>query len=501
MGDALPALDLGTGRSARSVVASGYSTCALLDDGHVKCWGYNLQGQLGQGDTLNRGGLAGQMGDALSAIDLGQGRTATGLAAGATHICARLDDGRLKCWGWNLLGQLGVGDSINRGSLAGQMGDALPAVDLGVGRSAKSMGGGYAHTCAVLDDASVKCWGQSSILGLGDNRARGMNPGEMGDALPAVDLTPPFDLTVNVDNCGALAHSCLGGACVLGVCQPITLIGNQLRPAKLRLSGGMLTWTTHGDGSGNGGGVYRSSVNGGAITTIASGLSTTSSLAVDEISTAWTDSAGIHIVANVGGPSVTLAPTAGDSAEIAMDATDLYFTNFPSHQVVRVSRDGASGLLAVADLEDSPFGITLDNANVYFTNLFSGSVKSLPKSGGAVTELATGGGASQIVLDNSYAYWVGDGGLKRVYAIGGGPTEVLANDPTIQLSAIGIDSDSVFFPTYDNGFGTIQAVSLNGGVPRVLASGQSLVVEGLQSDGAALYYTDAYGGRVMKVAK
>lgn len=116
--------------------------------------------------------------------------------------------------------------------------------------------------------------------------------------------------------------------------------------------------------------------------------------------------------------------------------------------------------------------------------------------------LATGRGASQLVLRNGYAYWVGDGGLKRV-PLAGGATEVLANDPAIQLSAIGVDADTVFFPTFDppSGVGTIQALPLNCGVPRILMRGQSLITEGLQSDGAALYYTDANGGRVMKVAK
>lgn len=56
----------------------------------------------------------------------------------ATHTCAILEDGRLKCWGSNLYGSLGLGDARQRGdgSDGGAMGNDLPSVDLGAGRTA-----------------------------------------------------------------------------------------------------------------------------------------------------------------------------------------------------------------------------------------------------------------------------------------------------------------------------------------------------------------------------
>ena len=70
MGDALLPVDLGTGRSATAVVAGRYHTCALLDGGELKCWGRNDDGRLGVGDNLWRGRLPGEMGDALPVVDL-----------------------------------------------------------------------------------------------------------------------------------------------------------------------------------------------------------------------------------------------------------------------------------------------------------------------------------------------------------------------------------------------------------------------------------------------
>lgn len=63
-------MTLGTGRSARLVTAGGDYTCALLDDGTVKCWGFNAYGQLGLGDAISRGDAPGELGDQLPALSL-----------------------------------------------------------------------------------------------------------------------------------------------------------------------------------------------------------------------------------------------------------------------------------------------------------------------------------------------------------------------------------------------------------------------------------------------
>ena len=188
MGDNLPVVDLGTNRTARSLVAGGNHTCAILDDGRVKCWGLNDFGQLGVGDIAIRGDAAGEMGDSLAFVDLGTNRTARSLVAGAQHTCAILDDGRVKCWGYNFYGQLGLGDGLNKGDAAGEMGDSLAFVNLGTNRTARSLVADGLHTCAILDNGSVKCWGRNTEgqLGLGDVAHRGDAAGEMGDSLRAI---------------------------------------------------------------------------------------------------------------------------------------------------------------------------------------------------------------------------------------------------------------------------------------------------------------------------
>jgi len=190
MNDSLPDVKMGTNRTARNIVAGGYHTCAILDNGTVKCWGQNDFGQLGLGDVNNRGDAAGEMGDNLPIVDLGTNRTAKSLSAGIFHTCAILDNNTVKCWGRNGFGQLGLGGIAHRGNDANEMGDNLPTVDLGTNRTARSISTGSYHTCALLDNYTVKCWGYNSNgqLGKGDTTTRGNTANDMGDNLTIIDL-------------------------------------------------------------------------------------------------------------------------------------------------------------------------------------------------------------------------------------------------------------------------------------------------------------------------
>jgi alpha-tubulin suppressor-like RCC1 family protein len=187
MGDALPAVRLGTGRTAVAISTGEWHSCALLDNGKVKCWGQNSEGELGIGDRRFRGFSPSDMGDNLPEVDLGSGRTAVALSLRQLSSCALLDNGQVKCWG-RFFGLGAYPSEI--GGEPGQMGDALPAIDLGTGRTAKALASSGPGACAILDNGDVKCWGTNNHgdLGQGDTMWRGNMPGQMGDALPAVPL-------------------------------------------------------------------------------------------------------------------------------------------------------------------------------------------------------------------------------------------------------------------------------------------------------------------------
>ena len=249
MGERLPNVQLGM-RTQAITVGNGAS-CALSEDGRVKCWGRNDFGQLGLGDSRPRGGAlytdngeptdAGPMGAGLPYVDLGTGRTARAIVSGVKHVCALLDDYSVKCWGDNAKGALGTGDTVSRGGKPTQMGDKLLAVALG--EPANSIAAGDGSSCAVLASGTVKCWGDNAgyrlgipgteapiltptvvdvgtlaasvsargngycvvtgnrrikcwgssdngALGLGERTPRGQTAAQMGAALPFVDLGP-----------------------------------------------------------------------------------------------------------------------------------------------------------------------------------------------------------------------------------------------------------------------------------------------------------------------
>ena len=137
-----------SGISAATALASGYyHNCALLADGRVQCWGYNQDGQLGTS-------ILSTTPSTVSGIS-----SASGITAGDSHSCA-LSGGSLQCWGWNQNGELGNGATT-------QQYTTPVAVTGGISTAVEVKGGGK-HTCALLADNKVKCWGDDSFGQLGD---------------------------------------------------------------------------------------------------------------------------------------------------------------------------------------------------------------------------------------------------------------------------------------------------------------------------------------------
>jgi len=158
---------LGTGRTAVAITAGEYHTCAILDNGSVSCWGGNTYGQLGDGTTQLGGGTTYDRNTPTQTSSLGVGRTAVAITVGGYHTCAILDDGSVSCWGYNSAGQLGDGTTTNRNT-------PTQTSSLGTGRTAVAITGGVFHTCAILDNGLVSCWGDNPFgnLGIGTNTNR-----------------------------------------------------------------------------------------------------------------------------------------------------------------------------------------------------------------------------------------------------------------------------------------------------------------------------------------
>jgi alpha-tubulin suppressor-like RCC1 family protein len=149
-------------------------TCAVKDGG-AWCWGLNYVGELGDGTLTERH-------TPVPVSGLSSGVVA--VTAGAFHACALMDTGAMKCWGYNIFGQLGNGVELVSGT--GCRCEMAPVDVVGIS-GATAIGAGNYDTCALLGTGGVKCWGgQQSFSG---------GVGKLGDGFVCKDanlacLTP-----------------------------------------------------------------------------------------------------------------------------------------------------------------------------------------------------------------------------------------------------------------------------------------------------------------------
>ena len=189
----------------------GHHTCALLPSGGIKCWGYNGLGQLGDGTNVSK----------ATPVDVsGLSSGVAAISVGYFHTCALLETGGIKCWGYNQNGELGLGTFTDSmipmdvsalphdisaiscngfqtcalnisGNLKcwgrndyGQLGDgtttdrAWPTDVSGISHGLLKIAPGGYHTCALLDTSGLQCWGANYDGQLGN--------GEIGNSTTPV---------------------------------------------------------------------------------------------------------------------------------------------------------------------------------------------------------------------------------------------------------------------------------------------------------------------------
>jgi alpha-tubulin suppressor-like RCC1 family protein len=127
------------------------NSCAVLDDGELQCWGQNNNGQVGDNSTIDK--------IKPTKINIKGGSSITHMALSDSHTCAVFDDGTMYCWGANSFGQLGDKTKNNK---------KVPTASIAVEKKVLQVSTGWDHTCVIIQDNSLQCWGYNIFGTLGD---------------------------------------------------------------------------------------------------------------------------------------------------------------------------------------------------------------------------------------------------------------------------------------------------------------------------------------------
>ncbi len=179
-GDSLTPVDVPGLSSGVTQISAGYlHTCVVTTGGGAKCWGFNLYGALGDGTTTN----------SSTPVDVsGLSSGVAQISTGQFHTCALMTGGAVKCWGYNLFGQLGDGTRKDR---------LIPVDVSGLSSGVAELDAGESHTCAVTIGGRAKCWGSNYRGQVGD--------GTRTDRRTPVDVV---GLTSGVAQVSTGHHSC-----------------------------------------------------------------------------------------------------------------------------------------------------------------------------------------------------------------------------------------------------------------------------------------------------
>ncbi len=136
-----------------SQVSAAYGGCALVRLGGLatglRCWGDNSWGELGN-NTIT---------DSTTPVKVKGLSQVQSVATGGTHTCALVHNGGAWCWGENNWGQLGNGTTNN---------SSVPVTVTGLPVKQAQIAAADDHTCALLADGTVRCWGLNNVGQLGD---------------------------------------------------------------------------------------------------------------------------------------------------------------------------------------------------------------------------------------------------------------------------------------------------------------------------------------------
>ncbi|MBK7823637.1 MAG: hypothetical protein IPJ59_00120 [Nannocystis sp.] len=181
-------------------VQSGHDfSCALMATGGVRCWGQNHHGQTGHPGYA----YLGDNETVASAGDVSLGAKALQISVGGWHACALLLGGSVRCWGYNQYGRLGIVSTADLGD--DEVPSSVPPVD--IGGTAVQVAAGRYSTCALLASGKVRCWGNNEYGQLGYQNTKDIGDNETPASAGDLKVLQPQETVLKVVLGGL--HACV----------------------------------------------------------------------------------------------------------------------------------------------------------------------------------------------------------------------------------------------------------------------------------------------------
>jgi alpha-tubulin suppressor-like RCC1 family protein len=176
-------VDLGS--QLGGIVTGGLHTCAVTGSNALYCWGYNGDGNLGDGTNV----------DHLVPHLVADTNSYTQIATGLSHSCGLEADSTVSCWGRNRDGQLGDGTTANQSTPTSVSG----------GVKFKAISVGTAHSCGLDASGNAYCWGSNAFgqLGTGSTGGNETSPVAVSGSHVFSVIRAGYDNTCAIDTNGA----------------------------------------------------------------------------------------------------------------------------------------------------------------------------------------------------------------------------------------------------------------------------------------------------------